>query len=285
MTDYVDNPGYADLRREFLRDVRAFHAEHGYSRDWHGICRSLGIKVVESNRNLYTNHAGQPTILLNEGEPPNRRAFTFPHELSHYLFRDTDQAFHAVLEELYPAPSSRNLRIEIEEGLCREAAALLLFPDHELAAAHQQHGIDPRTVFALTESQGSLWAGLVRVLGIFEAESWGVVMNEAGYAEFTWSTGKYRLGSELRIEAHHPVHDAWTGHIECRAPLPFKSGKRSWKADMRAASDGRRVVAIFAREFPPRPDGLQGTLFGPTQIEQASINSRHSDEASSTGIE
>lgn len=268
MTDYADNPGYAELRREFLRDVRAFHASHDYSRDWHELCRILGIKVVEADRNLYVNHAGQPTILLKATESANRRAFTFPHEFSHYLFRETDQAFHAVLEDIYPdGPYAQDIRIKVEERLCHEAAALLLFPDHELVAAQRQHGIDPSTVFALTESQGSLWAGLVRVLGSFESDSWGLVMTENGYAEFTWSTGRYRLGSEMWIEAEHPVHHAWSESIECRAPLPFKGGKRTWKVSMRAATNGRRVVALFAREFPPPPDGLQGTLFDPAPLE------------------
>lgn len=270
MTDYEDNPAYADLRREFLRDVRAFHASFDYSRDWHELCRVLGIAVVEENRNLYINHAGRPTILLDRREPPTRRAFTFPHELSHFLFRETEAAFHAVLEELYPGRSNADLRLEIEEGLCREAAALLLFPDHELATATRRHGFDPRAVFALTELKGSLWAGLVRVLGSFQADSWGVVMTENGYAEFTWSTAKYGLGSDMWIEPQHPMHLAWNEHIECKAPLPFKGGKRTWKVNMRAAADGRRVVALFAREFPPRPDGLQEGLFDTVGHEKAS---------------
>jgi hypothetical protein len=270
VTDYADNPGYADLRSEFLRDVRAFHASFDYSRDWHELCRVLGIEVVEKDRNLYSNHGGRPTILLDRTEPPTRRAFTFPHELSHYLFRETDEAFHAVLEELYPGRSNTELRIEIEEGLCREAAALLLFPDHELATVLQEHGLDPVAVFALTRTRGSLWAGLVRVLSSFESDSWGVVMAEKGYAEFTWSTAKYSLGSDMWIEPQHPMHLAWSEHVECKAPLPFKGGKRTWKVNMRAAADGRRVVALFAREFPPRPDGLQETLFGAGEHEKAS---------------
>lgn len=272
MADYLDNPDYADLRREFLRDVRAFHASVSYNRDWNELCRVLGIEVIEADRDLYSNHAGRPTILLDSTVAPTRRAFTFPHELSHYLFRETDQAFHRVLEEIYPHNSNAELRLEIEEGLCREAAALLLFPDHELATALRQHGLDPRAIFALTAAQGSLWAGLVRVLSSFESDSWGVVMTQNGYVEFTWSPTKYRLGSDMWIEPQHPIHLAWNDHIECKASLPFKGGKRTWKEDMRAGADGRRVLALFAKAFPPRPNELQGGLFDAVEHEDASAN-------------
>jgi Zn-dependent peptidase ImmA (M78 family) len=253
----VDDPGYREIRREFLAYVREFHERNDFTRDWQALCQELNIVVGEADLNLYARHGGQSSILVDPTQPENRLLFTALHELSHYLFRETEEGFIYLLEEHYEPDVAK----ELEERLCNEAASVLLFPDHELKSALRGCGVSPDSAFALTSRGGSLAAALVRILQAHDHDLWGLILRRDRRVEFTWTTTRFNLGRDHYIEESHPIHDAWHGPIELAAPLPYASGFRKVKKRMRAGANNRRLVALFAPAFRDPPDERQPALF------------------------
>lgn len=260
MIDYSENPDFRRLSTEFIEFVRFEHAKHDFTEDWRAMARSYGIDVLASDQNLYTIILGRPTIQLDRTETGGRRSFSFAHELSHYLFSETKEAFQAVLEEAMASYSPED-RYQAEEAICYEAAAVLLFPEQVVRDVVLANRLDPQSVFDLAEMRGgSLWAALVRVVSSFSTKLWGYVIDLEGTVEFAWSSTKYRPGRGFRVPMGHPVLLAWSEPVEVEAHLMFK-GPRSWPVEMKAATNGRRIVALFADPFPALPDSQQGGLF------------------------
>lgn len=254
---YVDDPDYKQIRKEFLEYVRRFHEVRDYSSDWQGICQKLGIKVTAATSNQYTMFQGQSLISIDAAAVKNRQTFTGLHELSHYLFKTADEGFRSLLEDKY----SKELAKAIEEGLCHEAAGILLVPDQALESAVAKHGYHPKVAFELSERMGSLAACLTRLLLSHDVEAWGIIVRRDSIVEFSCTNTRFPLWKDHCIEDSHAIHQAWHGAIELSAPLPYASGDRKVKRLMRASSNERRVIALFAREFPVISGDEQISLF------------------------
>ena len=255
--NYAEYPDYRQVQFEFLIHVRAFHQRHGYSLDWLSLAKGLGVKVGNGPSNQHTTLNGLSLISFDPAAPLNRQLFTGLHEVCHELFSSADECFPALLEDRYGADVARTM----EEELCYEAASVLLVPDHVLAEAVSRHGYDPQTVFALSARGGSLAACLLRVLRSQDLDAWGLILRRDGVIESCCTTTRFSFRKDYCIEASHEVHGAWFGQIEGTAPLPYASGNRTVKRVMRAASNNRRVVALFAPSFPPKVDAAQPFLF------------------------
>lgn len=261
--DYVEDPVFRDIRREFLDEVAAIHAKHGFTDDWASLAGTLGLTVVEGPRNMYVSRGGSEIIFLDRSESGPRRNYSFAHEIAHYLFRATKSAFQAVLKDMLHGAQD-GLDYEVEEALCHEAAALLIFPDHHLREAVLSLGVSPAAVFHLaTVRGGSFRAAIIRLLGTLDARAWGYVVGRDHRSEFTWTNTKYRPGIGTLIEADHPLRAAWDETVETKANLPLKVSRRPWRMTMRAAAHGNRLVALFANRFPDIPSRDQQPLFQP----------------------
>lgn len=253
----VDNPDYRQIRAEFLTSVRSFHERHDYSLDWILLAESLGVRVGTGPSNQHTSIKGLSVISYDLGAPLNRQLFTGLHEVCHELFSGSDECFRALTEDKYGLDVARTL----EETLCDEAASILLVPDHVLEEALKENGYSPQAIFHLSARAGSLAACLMRVLLSQNAEAWGLILQRDGTIEFSCTNTRFPFRKSYRVEAEHKIHEAWHGAVESRTPLPFASGSRAVRKPMRAASNGRRVVALFAAAFPPKFDPAQIPLF------------------------
>lgn len=259
--DYVENPRLGDLRREFLDEVASIHEKHNYTDDWDHLAATLGVNVRDGDRSHYVSKGGSNYIFLDRSEWGVRRNYSFAHEISHHLFCATDSAFQAVLQDALQGAPDEVLR-EHEEALCHDAAALLIFPRPFLLTAIQQHGLSPEAVIRLsTERGGSLSAAIIRVVGSFETDLWGYVVNRRHVVEFAWTRSKYRPGRGTVLDHHHPMRAAWAEGIETRARLPLKGPRTNWRMTMRAAARGNQLVALFADPFPILPNEEQPSLF------------------------
>lgn len=261
MTKFVDDPDYLDLKREFRIYLKRFHSQYDYSSDWDSICQSLDIAVRPTpGKSAYTRLGEQHVIMLNQDEPPTRQAFTHAHELCHYLFQLDDEDFQALLKDKYSHLSDETLT-QMEEEVCYEGAGILLFPDHEVQEVLAEHGLHPAAVFALVEKRGSTWAALRRLIDNYpdSPKLWGMILNRTGTIDFTHTNNKYAIRANRLLDLNHPAHAAWTNSVNCRARLPFE---HPWSVSMRAARNGRRIVALMAHpEFPVSPSKEQASLF------------------------
>lgn len=253
----VEDPDYCQIRSEFLAYVRAFHQLNGHSLDWLSLGKVLGVRVTTGPSNQHTSLKGLSLIAYDPFAPLNRQLFTGLHEVCHELFSGSEACFRELLEDKY----GTDIAHAMEEELCNEAASILLVPDHVLAEAVTWHGYDPQAVFALSGRAGSLAACLMRVLRSQDMDAWGLILRRDGVIEFGCTTTRYSLRKDYCIEASHEIHGAWFGTIEQRASLPYASGNRHVKRTMRAASNARRVVALFASSFPPKVNAAQLSLF------------------------
>ena len=253
---YVDDPDFRQVRIEFLEYIRRFHGRYDYTTDWRQVCDGLGIKVNSSAANYHGTFQKQTLISVEPSVSGNRQDYTGLHELCHHLCGTADEGFRALLEEMYPPDVAR----ELEEDLCHEGAGILLAPDHVLEASLTQHGYSPEAVFALTERMGSVAACLMRLVFSSDIDVWGLTMRPDGVVEFSCTSTRYTLWRGHTIEDSHAIHQAWHGPIEQRAAIPYATSRKV-KVPMRAGSDGRRVVALFCREFPVFADARQGSLF------------------------
>lgn len=252
--EYADDPDYRRIRCEFLEHINKFHAEHEYTLDWQGLCDTSGITVQASKINQYARPNGRPRIYFNADDPANRKLFSCLHELSHFLFEE--EGFRALLEDKYSPDFSQ----KTEEMLVNEAAATLLIPRHVLEKAVKKYGCCPRAVFGLSQRAGSLAACLVRLVLAYDVEAWGLIMRNGRLVEFSCTNTRYPLGYDYCIEPSHKINEAWDGLLDQRAALPYRSGKRKVHHPMRAYTDGRRVVALFARAFPTLSNSHQPSL-------------------------
>lgn len=259
--DYVEDPVLRDIRREFLDEVASIHAQHGHTDDWAALAVALGLRVKGGARSMYASRGEADIIFLDNSEFGPRRNYSFAHEIAHHLFRATDSAFQAVLADTYKdAPKS--LLYEMEEALCHEAAALLIFPAHLVRVTLLKLGATPEAVIDLaTTRRASLAVAIIRLVSGLDANAWGYVVNRDNLAEFTWTNTRYRPGMGTLIDAQHPMHAAREAPVELRAQLPFKASRKRWPVVMRAAAHGDRLVALFADKFPPTPSDEQPTLF------------------------
>lgn len=254
---HVEDPDYRRIRYEFLAHVQAFHRFYGYSLDWISLGEALGIRVVTGPSNQHTRLKGLSLITYDPAVPVNRQLFTGLHELCHELFLGSKECFRELLQDKYGVDVAQAM----EEELCHEAASILLVPDHVLAEEVMRHGYDPQAVFALSSRAGSLAACLMRVLRSQDMDTWGLILDRDGVIEFGCTTTRFSLRKDYRIEEDHEIHGAWFGAIEQKASLPYASGSRLVKRTMRAASNDRRVVALFASSFPPSVNAAQPSLF------------------------
>ena len=90
---------------------------------------------------------------------------------------------------------------------------------------------------------------------------WGLTIRPDGVVEFSCTNTRYTVWKDHTVEDGHAIHQAWYGPVEQRAAIPYHSGKRTVKLAMRAGSDGRRVVALFCRNFPVTANAYQDSLF------------------------
>lgn len=268
--DFAEDPALRDIRREFLGEVTAIHAQHAFTGDVGAIAQALGLEVREDAKNLYIPQGDSGVIVLNRSETGPRRTFSFAHELAHHLFRATEGYYQDTLRDLfYGAPPSLVRRIE--EVLCDEAAALLIFPDHHVSEQLLRLGVTPEAVFRLaTMRNGSLQAAIIRVLGALDAtDVWGYVVNRDNRVAFTWTKTRYRPSRDTPIDPNHPMQAAWSEPVDLKAALPRKRPTKPWNMPMRAATNGKRLVTLFARKFPTIPDDNQPPLFPPGAIPEA----------------
>lgn len=254
---YTEDPDFRQLRLEFLRYIRRFHAQHSYTTDWRRICESLGIGIDRSSADFHGTFRKQSLISVDASVSRTRQDYTGWHELCHHLCETADEGFRALLEDRYGLDVAR----ELEEDLCHEGAGILLVPDHVLEAGLRQHGYHPEAVFALTARMGSVAACLMRLILSTDLDAWGLTMTPDGLVEFSCTSTQFSIWKGHRVEADHVIHQAWHGSVERQAAIPYHSGSRVVKLPMRAASRGQRVVALFCRTFPTFPNAHQGSLF------------------------
>lgn len=260
--NFKEDPALRDIRREFLDEVAAIHAQHGFTGDLGAVARALGLDIKEEAGNMYFPRGDSGVIILDRSEASPRRTFSFAHELAHHLFRATEGAYQDTLRDLLHG-ADPSLAKDIEEVLCNEAASLLIFPDHHVSDQLLRLGVTPEAVFRLAAMRnGSLQAAIIRVLGALDAaEVWGFVVGRDDKVQFTWTKTRYRPSKGISIDPNHPMRAAWAEPVEVKAALPRKTSTRPWNMPMRAAADGKRLVALFARRFPNTPDGNQPPLF------------------------
>lgn len=254
---YLDDPDYRQIRLEFLSEVREFHQKHDHTLDWIVLSEALGVRVSVASTNQHTVLKGCPTITYDASVSPSRQHFTGFHELAHELFSNSEKCYRALLEDKYDGTTA----YKMEEKLCDEAAGILLIPDHVLHQALFEYGYCPRAVLSLSGRAGSLSACLMRIVLAHDIDAWGLILCRDGLVEFSCANTRYPLGKSHRIEHDHELMNAWSGYVERRVPLPYRSGKRNVQKMMRAVSNERRVVALFTASFPARVDDRQGSLF------------------------
>ena len=114
-------------------------------------------------------------ILLRRSDPPNRKRFTFAHELGHWVLSNTQHGIFSLRNEASPLASRHAQRLSPEEKWCNEFAANLLMPKDEIRqyVGEGQGGIAGRianghSIFGV--SQDSFLSRTAEVLGwiIFE---------------------------------------------------------------------------------------------------------------------
>lgn len=264
LIELADSPDFLQLRKEFLAYVEHRHAEFGLSRDFQGICGSLGIRVVPTEipgeRSFYSALGGQPIIHLDSSEPPTRSAFSLAHELCHYFFDEDEHAFKATLEDTHRNATPEALR-DMEEELCLSGAGVLLFPSSTVERALSRHGLHPQAVIDLIQQGGSMHAALRRVIEThMSMQLWGFVVDRNDRIEYHHKTRKYQPAKNAQLPPMHPILAARSGYIETKAPAHFK---QSWPIFFRAIEYKNRIIAIGGSpRLPDLPNAAQGTLFG-----------------------
>jgi Zn-dependent peptidase ImmA (M78 family) len=99
------------------------------------IARATGLRVVDAS--LAENVLGalvkkpgqEPTILLNDNDPENRRRFTCAHELGHFVRRDKEPDEYETIDFRGPLSATGN---DAEEIYANEFAACLLMPEADV---------------------------------------------------------------------------------------------------------------------------------------------------------
>lgn len=254
---HLDDPDYRQIRLEFLGEVRELHQKHNYPLDWIELSKALGVRVSAALINQHSILKGRPAITYDSAVSLNRQHFTGFHELAHELFSNSKKCYRALLEDKYDGTTAYRM----EERLCDEAAGIMLIPDHVLQQAIREHGYCPLAVLSLSDRAGSLAACLTRVVLAHDVDTWGLILCRDRLVEFSCANTMYSLSKHHHIEHDHELMNAWAGYVERRVSLPYYSGKRVVRKMMRAASNERRVVALFAVSFPARVDDMQGRLF------------------------
>lgn len=251
---YDQDPTFRDIRVEFLEAVEKFHRDRDFTQDFFLIADELGISVQpldsvdrRSEGMSFTRPDGQKIILVRDDLPLTRKIFTRWHELSHHLFKILgDGEFKGLLDDLVNCnPSWANY---CEEDLCYESAALLLMPTYIVDGVLDELGISPISVFKLSDITDSSYSAAMR--RIFERkgfDSHGLLIKPNGYVvnsfHFGEKRGRYRIGSNFKIEKNHPLltRSFKPLHLEkFLARIPFKHSSTNWQSNCMAALDSRR---------------------------------------------
>lgn len=240
-----------DLRHNFLTWLDAWHASEGYEADYTILAHRLDLNIKEATRSKYDGHTR--TIYIARGLHAHRERHEGLHEVTHHLFQHgEDGAFKAAAQRL--APSRRDSRKGVEEGIVWEASWRLLIPQRDLEAICDKSEFDVEAAVQLAkECRTSFEFAGRRVVDSLTRPVRGIVLDTRGWvvANFSNNVGiaKYGTGRDFFIPDTHPLrHLSATGRVvELRAAIPFKRSRRYWPVPVEAWADAGRyqTLALF----------------------------------------
>ena len=104
-----------------------------------GIANTAGLRVVDApldddTLGLLIKQPGQePTIMINQSDPENRKRFTCAHELGHWVRRSSEDDAYTTVDFRGPLAA---IGENDEEIFANEFAACLLMPEEDFRRAH-----------------------------------------------------------------------------------------------------------------------------------------------------
>jgi hypothetical protein len=266
-----------DRVRELVQEAKAslgMDKIPPYQEPMHPLTQMLGIEVEErcglSDEGLYLP-GDKPQIALDSSiANPERRNFTFFHEVTHHLIR-SDGELYGFLDD----HSADNLKSALET-YCNIGAAEFLIPYTDVKEAIRSKGFSMSLLKDLDEvypaSRPAITIQMTQcashqcVIVVCEPEG---LPDERGtrlpidlgaekqtvlrvsYASVSPSF-TYRCGRGAAISKHHLIAQAFSQRESMRGvdDLPFRSG-RKWSVDCEAFYYKSRVYAAFNVTSPP----------------------------------
>ncbi|MBN1876478.1 MAG: ImmA/IrrE family metallo-endopeptidase [Anaerolineae bacterium] len=277
--------------RQRIRDlVRCTQAAAGltgvppYTGGEHPIANHLGIVIKETS--LPLGDEGQyipgtpPCIVINPAiGDPERRNFTFFHEIAHHLLR-TDDSLYSFLHE-YAATDDQCFDTVIEQ-YCNMGAAEFLMPAVTIRELIDQRGFSIRLIEDLEPLCPASKPAIAIQLAHCATHQCFVVVCEwrepprkptpqtafisstpqrpqlyVLYAARSPST-KYAIGRFVPVPSDHVIALAYETQCMVKdvAPILFRNGNREWKCECEAFYYKGKVYAVFNVSSPIPPGQL-----------------------------
>lgn len=263
MTKFED-PNFLQIKEEFIQKVKEIHSKSDYDDDPRRFAKGLRVAIRAGNVNLCAPYKGTSIITFDISESPLRHKFTLWHEISHHLFRCSDEGFKFLLEDKYGIDTelSRNM----EEEICNSAAAVFLNPDPHLYKSISLHSLSPMAAIHLATLCGSsLQVSLRRVAEALGRDIWSIIASPTGKIEFSYTNTRFSFRKNSYIPREHVLYEVLNMDtaLSVKAVMPFPNrSPRTPKREIRAIKHEAKIIALIADDFPcSNKDNNQPLLF------------------------
>lgn len=251
-------------------------------RDPAALAQALGFRAIVGSLGKAREGASLEDVIIvshTEGTP-ERRKFTFYHEIVHGLIRRNEKLLSDLHEQF---PTTRDL-VRILEHLSSVGAAEFLIPRSEVLEQCRIRGHSVAVIVPLQELRGASATAVCVQLALTashrcvaliarhrqvsaEDQTQLLPVGKTGLAvELAVSSRSmpYRVPEGTAIEAGHLLHSIHRGPegeiVKGKARIPFRRATR-WLVDCEAVRFGSQVFSIFQPDPQPQiPDERQTQL-------------------------